>query len=145
MNQQLKDRGHRADEVIPTSTSNSQLATTLHLLIRQHRLLLPADDLLLDELARVELRETAPGLLRLDHRQGDHDDHAFAVGMAAVGLWLPYTEVGFGCCHRRVVVVDSLYEIHGYQPVVKPRADGIESVRPFESNRRVETQPHTGR
>ncbi len=55
---------------------------TLHLLLREHRLALPDDAGLLDELAAVRLR----GAHRFDHDAGEHDDRAVALGLAALAL-----------------------------------------------------------
>lgn len=59
---------------------------TLHLLLREHRLALPDDPELLEELATVRLRESTPGVYRLDHDASGHDDRAVALGLAALGL-----------------------------------------------------------
>jgi hypothetical protein len=59
---------------------------TLHLLFREHRLALPDDPELLDELATVRLRESTPGTYRLDHDASGHDDRAVALGLAALAL-----------------------------------------------------------
>lgn len=56
-----------------------RLGATLHLLLRDHRLALPDDRELLDELMTVRLRESAPGVYRLDHDSGQHDDRAVAL------------------------------------------------------------------
>jgi phage FluMu gp28-like protein len=56
---------------------------TLHRLIRDRRLRLPDDDDLVSELARVQLKETSPGVLRMDHAAGGHDDQAVAMALAA--------------------------------------------------------------
>lgn len=58
----------------------------LHLLLREHRLALPDDPELLAELANVRLRETTPGVFRLDHDAGKHDDRAVSLGLAALAL-----------------------------------------------------------
>ena len=41
---------------------------------------------LLDELANVWLRETSPGVFRLDHDPGRHDDRAITLALAAHSL-----------------------------------------------------------
>ena len=61
-------------------------ASTLHLLIRNHLLALPDDEKLIDELAAVRLRETSPGVVRMDHAHGQHDDRAIALALAATAL-----------------------------------------------------------
>lgn len=59
---------------------------TLHLLLRERRLDLPDDPDLLEELSNVRLRESRPGVYRLDHDVGQHDDRAVALGLAALAL-----------------------------------------------------------
>src|SRR5215218_3873095 len=66
--------------------SIGRLAMTLHLLLREHRLGLPGDAELLEELATVRLRESTPGVYRLDHDASGHDDRAVALGLAALAL-----------------------------------------------------------
>jgi phage FluMu gp28-like protein len=66
--------------------SNAELALTLHNLLRERLIVLPDDAQLRDELANVRLRETSPGVYRLDHDQGRHDDRAIALGLAAFDL-----------------------------------------------------------
>jgi hypothetical protein len=74
------------------------LAATLHLLLRNRALALPDDEELLDELANVRLRETAPGVLRMDHDPDRHDDRAIALALAAHSLLerQPVGRVGLG-------------------------------------------------
>jgi phage terminase large subunit-like protein len=81
--QRLRGRGVRVQEYAFTSQSVSRLALRLHGLIRDRGLELPDDPELLDELANVRLRETAPGVYRLDHDHGRHDDRAIALALAA--------------------------------------------------------------
>jgi len=84
--QRLRDRGVSVEEFAFTAQSVGRLGSTLHLLLRDHRLALPDDEALLDELMTVRLRETSPGVLRLDHDAGQHDDRAVALGLAALAL-----------------------------------------------------------
>ena len=55
-------------------------------MIRDRALELPDDPELLDELANVRLRETLPGVYRLDHDQGSHDDRAISLALGAEHL-----------------------------------------------------------
>ena len=48
--------------------------------IRNHRVALPDDEILLDELASVRLRNNTPGICRLDHDSGQHHGQAIALG-----------------------------------------------------------------
>ena len=81
--QRLRRRSVRVHEYAFTSQSVSRLALRLHGLIRDRALQLPDAPELLDELANVRLRETAPGVYRLDHDHGRHDDRAIALALAA--------------------------------------------------------------
>lgn len=83
LGQRLRERKVAVDEFTFSSSSVGQLALTLHQLIRSHALALPDDQDLLDELANVRLVETAPGVLRMDHDAGRHDDRAVAIALAA--------------------------------------------------------------
>src|SRR5207249_3043647 len=58
----------------------------LHALIRDRALALPDDPELIDELANVRLRETSPGVFRIDHDPDKHDDRAIALSLAAQHL-----------------------------------------------------------
>lgn len=81
--QRLQERGIEVEEFAFGSASVGRLASTLHLLLRDRALALPNDPELLDELANVRLRETSPGVLRMDHDPDKHDDRAIALAMAA--------------------------------------------------------------
>jgi phage terminase large subunit-like protein len=83
MMQRLRDRRITAEEFVFSAQSVGRLAATLHALIRDHRLALPEDEELLDELANVRLKETSPGVLRLDHDNDRHDDRAVALALAS--------------------------------------------------------------
>lgn len=83
MVQRLRTRGVWIEERPFSQQSNARLATTLHLLLRNRLLSVPRDPDLLDELAHVRLRETSPGVLRLDHDPDRHDDRAVALALAA--------------------------------------------------------------
>ena len=86
MIQRLRARRVRITPHQFTVRSNAELALTLHNLLRERRIVLPDDAQLRDELANVRLRETSPGVYRLDHDQGRHDDRAIALGLAAFYL-----------------------------------------------------------
>jgi hypothetical protein len=92
--QRLRARGVFVVEHAFTQQSVSRLALRMHGLIADHALALPDDPELLDELANVRLRETSPGVYRLDHDPGRHDDRAIALALSAWGLldgdlWAP--------------------------------------------------------
>jgi phage terminase large subunit-like protein len=81
--QRLQSRGVVAEEFTFSSASVGKLASTLHILLRNRALALPDDPELIDELQNVRLRETSPGVIRMDHDPGRHDDRAIALAMAA--------------------------------------------------------------
>lgn len=84
--QRLRDQGVTVEEWAFTALSVGRLGATLHLLLRDRRLALPDDPGLLVELATVRLRESAPGVYRLDHDAGLLDDRAVSLGLAALAL-----------------------------------------------------------
>jgi phage terminase large subunit-like protein len=86
MIQRLRARQVRITPHQFTVRSNAEIALTLHNLLREHHLVLPDDPQLREELANVRLRETSPGVFRLDHDEGRHDDRAVALGIAAYHL-----------------------------------------------------------
>src|SRR5581483_7304710 len=55
-------------------------------LLREHAVALPDAPELLDELAHVRLRESSPGVLRMDHDADRHDDQAIALALVAHSL-----------------------------------------------------------
>lgn len=84
--QALRASGVSVTEYTFSQQSISRFAMTLYGLLRDRRIGLPDDEALLDELARVRLRETSAGVFRLDHDADAHDDRAIAVALAAQTL-----------------------------------------------------------
>ncbi len=84
--QRLRSRRVKISSHTFSARSNAELALTLHNLLRERRIVLPDDPDLRDELSNVRLRETSPGVYRLDHDQGRHDDRAIALGLACFYL-----------------------------------------------------------
>jgi phage terminase large subunit-like protein len=84
--QRLRSRGLWVEEFTFSASSVGRLAVTLHTLIRDHMLAIPNEPELIEELLNVRLRETTPGVLRLDHDRDRHDDMAVAVALAAQHL-----------------------------------------------------------
>jgi hypothetical protein len=82
MAQRLAAKRVRTVEFTFSQQSVGRIASALHLSIRDHTLALPDDAALLDELANVRLRETSPGVLRMDHDPDRHDDRAVALALA---------------------------------------------------------------
>ena len=66
-----------------TAASVGRIALSLHQAIRGHRIALPDDETLLDELASVRLRKNTLGIYSLDHDAGLHDDQAIALALGA--------------------------------------------------------------
>jgi hypothetical protein len=77
----LNTRGVRAKEFTFSTTSVGQVATAMVQTFRNHQIHVPNNAVLRDELLSVRLRESAPGVTRLDHDPGAHDDQAVAIGM----------------------------------------------------------------
>lgn len=85
--ERLRARGVRVDSYNFTSESVGRLASSLHIALRDHRVALPDDEELLDELGSVRLRAgSVPGTVRLDHDSSRHDDRAVALGLAVLNL-----------------------------------------------------------
>ncbi len=83
---QLRSTGVSIDEFPFTQQSIGRIALTLYGLLRDRRIGLPDDEALLDELANVRLRESSPGVFRLDHDANRHDDRAIALALCAHAL-----------------------------------------------------------
>lgn len=81
--QRLKRAGITVEEFTFSGSSVGKLASALLQLIREHSLALPDDPDLLDELRNVRLRESSPGVHRLDHDRGKHDDRVISLALAA--------------------------------------------------------------
>lgn len=91
--QSLNRRGVRAQEWRFTATSVGLIATALTQTFRNRCISVPHTPALRTELLRVRLRESSPGVTRLDHERAGHDDQAVAIGMAA---HLLLGKTGFG-------------------------------------------------
>ncbi len=84
MAQRLRARGVPVQEWSFTAQRYANMAQTLLVLLRDELLWLPDNELLLEELRTVRLKETgSTGLLRVDHDPGRHDDQTVALSMAA--------------------------------------------------------------
>jgi hypothetical protein len=84
--QRLAARGLDVEEFTFSAQSVGRLAATLHALVRDGALALPDDEALIDELAHVRLVESSPGVVRMQHDSGRHDDRAVALALAAQHL-----------------------------------------------------------
>jgi hypothetical protein len=81
--QEARAAGVVVHEFAFTAASVGRLALSLHQAIRNHRIALPDDEDLLDELVSVRLRKNSLGIYRLDHDAGQHDDQAIALALGA--------------------------------------------------------------
>ncbi len=86
MTQRIRSKGIVIDEFTFSQQSVGRLAMALHTTIRDHRLAIPDDPELIDELVNVRLRETSPNVYRLDHDPDRHDDRAIAMALAVLSL-----------------------------------------------------------
>jgi hypothetical protein len=84
--QGLRRSGVTVDEVTFSATSIGRMAAILFQAIRERSISIPDDPDLLHELRNVQLRESSPGVWRLDHSRSGHDDRAVAIALAA--SWL---------------------------------------------------------
>lgn len=83
ISQEARAAGVTVSEFAFTSASVGRLALSLHQAIRNHRIALPDDEVLLDELVSVRLRKNTLGVYRLDHDAGLHDDQAITLALGA--------------------------------------------------------------
>ena len=67
----------------PAPACSARAALSLHQAIKNHRIALPDDEVLLDELISVRLRKNTLGIYPLDHDSGQHDDQAIALALGA--------------------------------------------------------------
>ena len=81
--QRLRRRSVKVVEHTFSRANNSRRAVMLYRLLRDHLLDLPDDEELADELATVRLDEKAPGVYRVDHENGRHDDRVASLGLVA--------------------------------------------------------------
>jgi phage terminase large subunit-like protein len=81
LKQRLTSRSVSVEEFNFSAVSVGRLASSLHIAIRDRLLAIPDDPELIDELSNVRLRETSPGVLRMDHDADQHDDRAIALAL----------------------------------------------------------------
>jgi hypothetical protein len=84
--QRLRSSGVAVEAFTFSSASVGRLAVTLHRLLRDRLLDLPDDEDLVAELSSVVLRENQPGVYRIDHRAGAHDDRVISLALCAQNL-----------------------------------------------------------
>ena len=79
LSQRLRAAEVSCSELFFSTSGVNKLARTLYTVLRDRAITLPNDPALLEELSKVRLIEqNVPGLVRLDHRHGEHDDQAVA-------------------------------------------------------------------
>ena len=86
LTERLRAAGVRTEEFVFSTSGVDELARSLFASLRDRAVLLPDDEDLIAELSSVRLVETEPGLVRLDHRAGDHDDMAVTVAMVIASM-----------------------------------------------------------
>jgi phage terminase large subunit-like protein len=86
MAQQLRTHGIVVTDITFTAQVNDHLARTMLPLLRGHRLALPHDDDLVDELVNLRIVERSPGQYRIEHAPNRHNDRAIAIALAAQHL-----------------------------------------------------------
>jgi hypothetical protein len=72
------------EEVVFTVPAITKMAQVLLVLLRDHRLSMPRDAELMEELSNVRLKTIGPGIYRIDHDPSRHDDRAVALALTAV-------------------------------------------------------------
>ena len=130
--QRLRQQGMAVEEFTFSSASVGRIGSALHLALRNRLLHLPDDEDLLNELGNVRLKETTPGVVRLDHDAGQHDDQAVSIGMAIVeltthgqfsGLW--FSDINDDEDGRRQQWVESLELARGLGMLPQPAKAGL--------------------
>jgi phage terminase large subunit-like protein len=82
MAQRLRDQRLKVEAVPFSARVNTDLTHTLLPLLRAHRLDLPEDERLIDELVNLRVSETADGHYRIEHARDRHNDQAIAFALA---------------------------------------------------------------
>ena len=149
--QNLNLRGVRAKEWNFTSTSVGEVATALVQTFRNRQIHVPNHPVLKDELLKVRLRESSPGVTRLDHDKGGHDDQAVTIGMGCRILigeggglgasWMEHmkciqTERDLNPISEIDTTSPKAYMLGASQPAASPRPGGCKH-RWFSDNRCV--------
>jgi phage terminase large subunit-like protein len=129
MMQRLQARGIKCEEFTFSASSVGRIAAALHRQLRDRMLALPDDPDLLDELRHVRLRETAPGVVRLDHDSDGHDDRAVALALCVHKLLDgpagPPPQASFTTLGRWDVERGSLHEL-----LIRPEQHGVAKLEP---------------
>jgi len=86
MAQRIRNQGFPFELVSLSVPTNNKMAVALHTTIRSHRLAIPDDPELIDELAAMRIVETSPNLFKLEHDPDKHNDRGTAIGLALMAL-----------------------------------------------------------
>jgi hypothetical protein len=86
LTQRLARLGVRTAKYDFTASSVGRLALALYQALRNRTLSIPNDPELIDELLNVRLRETSPGIYRIDHDADKHDDRVIALALCVEHL-----------------------------------------------------------
>jgi phage terminase large subunit-like protein len=86
LSQNLEGRGVTVEECRFDASKNGRRAVILHTLLRDRRLAIYEDEDLIDELMNVKLEERNPGVYRIDHQSGKHDDRVISLALCAEWL-----------------------------------------------------------
>jgi phage terminase large subunit-like protein len=92
--QRLRADGVTVETFAFTAQSVGRLAVTLFRALKDHNVVLPNDNNLVDEIVNARLRETSPGVFRIDHDTGAHDDRV--ISLALVTHQLAQQSAGLG-------------------------------------------------
>jgi phage terminase large subunit-like protein len=127
--QRLRRQGVAVEEWSYSPRRYGAIATTLYTLLRDGLLDIYDDAELIDELANVRLEETTPGLVRVQHDPGRHEDRCVALGMTATAL----VEKSFGGA-RMLVPTGDVPKVQLVRPRSTTPPDGAAPavVRPGE-------------
>lgn len=85
--QRLRSRGVNSHEFVFSAQSVGRVANALHLALRNRLIWLPDDEDLRLELGRVQLRESSPGVVRLDHSSGSMTTRRSRSGSPSPCCW----------------------------------------------------------
>ena len=86
MVQRIANRGVSIETTNFTPQSNDRMAVALHTTIRSHRLAIPPDQELIDELVNMRLVEKSPNQFKLDHDPDKHNDRGTAIALCVLAL-----------------------------------------------------------
>jgi phage terminase large subunit-like protein len=142
--QRLRRQGVSVEEWSYTPRRYGEMAVTLFTLLRDGLLDLYDDPDLIDELANIRLETTLPGLVRMQHDPGRHDDRAVALGFAATALVeRPGSLGGFSVARGRIPLPKSASRS---TPATGPKIvrDGETPKHPGIRQRFLDAKQHPG-